>query len=60
MKYEHGMQIIYDVLKKGVFVEYRGQTNYLPGPFSSQKAAILAAEEFCRSRGWESAPPSAS
>ena len=52
MRYEPGMQIIYDVLKKGVFVEFRGRSDYLPGPFPNQKAAIAAAEDHCREKGW--------
>ena len=58
MKYEQGMHIIYDVLKKGVFIEFRGRSDYLPGPFSSQKDAISAAEDFCRAQGWNGTPPS--
>ncbi|MCR6502043.1 hypothetical protein MUO32_23730 [Shinella sp. CPCC 101442] len=46
------MQIIYDVLKKGVFVEFRGVAHYLGGPFSSQREAVRAAEEHCRKLGW--------
>jgi hypothetical protein len=56
MKYEPGMQIVYDVLQKGVFVEFRGSSHYLPGPFPDQKAAIRAAEEHCRSLGWGTQP----
>ena len=52
MNYENGMQIIYDVLKKGVLVDFRGQTHYLPGPFPSQREAIRAGESFCREQGW--------
>jgi hypothetical protein len=54
MKYESGMQIIYDVLKKGVFVEFRGRSHYLDGPFSSQREAVRAAEDHCRRLGWQS------
>jgi hypothetical protein len=53
MKYEPGMQIVYDVLKKGVLFEFRGLSYYLPGPFPNQKAAIAAAENHCRTLGWE-------
>jgi len=52
MKYESGMQIIYDVLKKGVFVEFRGRSHYLEGPFASQREAMRAAEDHCKSLGW--------
>ena len=52
MKYEPGMQIIFDVLKKGVIIEFRGGIHYLPGPFSNQKEAVRAAEDHCRALGW--------
>lgn len=55
MKYESGMQIIYDVLKKGVFVEFRGRSHYLEGPFANQREAIRAAEDHCRKLGWNMA-----
>lgn len=54
MRYEPGMQIIYDVLRKGVLVEYRGSTEYLTGPIANQREAIAAAEAYCRDRGWKS------
>lgn len=53
MRYEAGMQVVYDVLKKGVFVEFRGRSHYLAGPFPSQKAAVAAAEDYCRDLGWQ-------
>ena len=53
MKYESGMQIIYDVVKKGVFIEFRNRSHYLEGPFPSQRDAIRAAEEHCRKLGWQ-------
>ncbi|WLR94262.1 hypothetical protein [Shinella zoogloeoides] len=56
MQYENGMQIIYDVLKKGVFVEFRGKSEYLAGPFANQRSAVAAAEAYCRERGWSSNP----
>lgn len=52
MKYEDGMQILYDVLSKGVFVQFRGKSDFLKGPFASQREAIRAAEDFCRKLGW--------
>ena len=52
MEYEHGMQIIYDVLKKGVFVVFRGKSEYLVGPFVNQREAIKAGEQYCLDRGW--------
>ncbi|WP_421581000.1 hypothetical protein [Shinella sp. M31] len=47
------MQVIYDVLKKGVFVEFRGRSHYLEGPFQNQRDAVQAAEEHCRRLGWQ-------
>ena len=52
MKYEAGMYIIYDVLKKGVLIDFRDRTHYLPGPFASQRDAVKAGETFCREQGW--------
>ncbi len=57
MKYESGMQIIYDVLKKGIFVEFRGGSNYLEGPFATQRDAIRAVEDHCRRLGWNDNRP---
>ncbi|MGJ7043466.1 hypothetical protein J2Y63_006750 [Shinella sp. BE166] len=51
------MTIIYDVIKKGVFIEYQGKTEYLAGPFPTRNQAIAEAERFCRSLGQEFAPP---
>lgn len=56
MTYENGMQIIYDVLKKGVFVEFRGRSHYLEGQYKSQREAIGAAEDHCRKLGWDAEP----
>ncbi|UNK36606.1 hypothetical protein MNR02_08770 [Shinella sp. H4-D48] len=52
MKYETGMQIVYDVLNKGILVEFRGQPHYFPGPFKTQKQAVSAGEALCRELGW--------
>jgi len=49
---EPGMQIIFDVLKKGVFVECSGRTAYLDGPFASQRDAVRAAKAHCKEMGW--------
>ncbi|MDC7259496.1 MULTISPECIES: hypothetical protein [unclassified Shinella] len=35
MKYEDGMQILYDVLSKGVFIQFRGKSDFLKGPFQT-------------------------
>jgi hypothetical protein len=56
MKYEAGMVILYDVVKKSVFIEFRDLTYYLPGPYPSHKEGVAAGEELCRSMGWGSAP----
>lgn len=52
MKYEDGMQIIYDVLSREVSIEFRGVGHYLEGPFASRREAVLAAEDYCRKLGW--------
>ncbi|MCJ8056879.1 hypothetical protein GB928_023745 [Shinella curvata] len=52
MKYEAGMQILYDVVSKGVFIQFRGRSEFLTGPFASRHEAILAAEDYCRRMGW--------
>lgn len=44
-----GLTVIYDVIKKGVFIEYQGKTDYLEGPFPTRNQAITEAERFCRS-----------
>ncbi|WP_164817795.1 hypothetical protein [Sinorhizobium meliloti] len=49
--YERDMRIIYDVLTKNVLVTFRGEIDML-GPFTDQKTAVDAAEDFCRRRGW--------
>lgn len=51
MRLEAGMQIIYDVLTKGVFIEFRGVGHYLDGPFKTRLEAVRAAEEYCRKLG---------
>lgn len=56
MKYEAGMQIIYDVVQKGVFIEFRGVGHYLEGPFASRSEAVRAAEDHCRTLGWDGTP----
>ena len=52
MKYETGMHIVYDVLSKGVLVEFRGRSHYLAGPFKTQQEAMRAGEALCRELGW--------
>lgn len=52
VKYEDGMQILYDVLSKGVFIQFRGKSDFLKGPFPNQREAIRAAEDYCRKLGW--------
>ncbi len=55
MKYDDGMHILFDAVKKGVFAEFRGESHYLPGPFSNRSAAVAALEQRCPELGW-SAP----
>lgn len=52
MDEERELTIIYDVVKKAVFVEFRGNPYYLEGPFASRRDGVRAAEELCRSLGW--------
>lgn len=35
VKYEDGMQILYDVLSKGVFIQFRSKSDFLKGPFQT-------------------------
>jgi hypothetical protein len=53
MRYEPGMQIIWDVIAREVTVIFRGQVFNLLDRFSSREIAIAMAEERCRSLGWE-------
>ena len=46
-----GMTVIYDVIKKGVFIEFGGTSHFLEGPFPTRYHAIIEAERFCRSLG---------
>lgn len=56
MGYETGMLIMYDVVTKAVFVEFRGQFHTLHGPDANRDLGIKAGEDFCRSKGWQSEP----
>lgn len=52
MKYENAMYIIYDVLKKSVLVEFREGVVLSGGPILTQRDAIGAGENLCRTLGW--------
>ena len=52
MKYEAGMQIIFDVVGKRAMIIFRGNLIDLAGPFANQAAAIAAGEQKCRELGW--------
>jgi len=52
MRYEPGMQIIWDVIAREVTVIFRGQVFSLLERFSSREQGIAAAEERCRGLGW--------
>ena len=54
MSGETNINIIYDVVGKGVFVEFNGRSHYLQGPFTDKKKAIEAVMLFCKSSGWPS------
>lgn len=49
--YERDMQIIHDPITKSVLIDFRGTVKVL-GPFTDKIAAIKAAEDYCRSKGW--------
>ncbi|WJH40620.1 hypothetical protein N7E02_08400 [Aliirhizobium terrae] len=51
-QYEPEMRVIYDIFTKEVLVTFRGEVRML-GPFPDKKAATAAAEDFCRSKGWQ-------
>lgn len=57
MKYENDMRILYDVVSKGVLIQFRGKTEFLEGPFPDRREAIKAAKEYCRRFGWAETPP---
>lgn len=52
MRYEKGLSIIFDVFSKSVLISFRGEEHTLAGPFSNQRAAIQAAEQYCVEKGW--------
>lgn len=54
MSVETKINIIYDVVGKGVFVEFNGRSHYLEGPFQNKKKAQEAVMLFCKSTGWPS------
>jgi hypothetical protein len=50
--YESGMTILYDVVTKSTFIDFRGSFYYLLGPFTTRREAIAAGEAKCRELGW--------
>jgi hypothetical protein len=50
-RYEADMSIIYDAVGKSIVVTFRGKTVML-GPYPDRRTAMIAAEDFCRARGW--------
>jgi hypothetical protein len=55
MAYEHGMQIVFDLMTRMVVVSFRGEVGMI-GPFASQRLATEAGERYCRERGWIDKP----
>lgn len=53
MRYEQGMQIIWDVVAREVTVIFRGQAFNLLERFANEESGVAAAEERCRMLGWE-------
>jgi len=51
MAYEDGMQLVFDDVERTLVVSFREIIKLL-GPFESQKAAVLAGEQYCRDLGW--------
>ncbi|KQV80497.1 hypothetical protein ASC90_25170 [Rhizobium sp. Root1220] len=56
MPYEYGMQLVFDLVERTVVVSFRDDLKLL-GPFTSQKAAIRAGEQYCRDHGWDDSLP---
>jgi hypothetical protein len=56
MHYEAGMTIVFDVLSKSVLIVFRDKIITLPGPYSEQQTAVLAAEQHRRTLGWGTSP----
>ncbi|MDB5525057.1 MAG: hypothetical protein JWM58_2820 [Rhizobium sp.] len=52
MEYEHGMQILWDVLTREIVVIFRGAVTALPDRFPDRQAGIEAGEKVCRNCGW--------
>lgn len=53
MAYEEGMLIMFDVVTKAVFVEFRNEFTTLTGPYSNRFSGISAGEAYCRHLGWD-------
>ncbi|KQY31843.1 hypothetical protein [Rhizobium sp. Root483D2] len=53
MAYEAGMLIMFDVVTKGVFVEFRNRFENLPGPYANRAVGIAAGEAYCHNLGWD-------
>lgn len=52
MTNEPSLQIIWDVITRGVVIIFRKSVIDLPGPFPDQITAMSAAEARCRELGW--------
>lgn len=53
MKYEYGMDILYDPSSKNVMIDFRNDRFLLRGPFEDRWVAVAAAEDMCRRKGWQ-------
>jgi hypothetical protein len=53
MPYEAGMLVMFDVVSKSIFVEFRGMFTTLPGPFADRVTGIRAGEAYCLAMGWK-------
>ncbi|MGE4062901.1 MAG: hypothetical protein AB7E79_05995 [Rhodospirillaceae bacterium] len=52
-KYEAGMSYTYDECSGKVSVTFRGRIAVLAGTFATKEYARVAAEGYCRKRGWK-------
>lgn len=57
VKYEDGMQILYDVLSKGVFIQLRGKSGFLKAPFQSSGRRYALRRTTAESSGWGDSRP---
>jgi len=52
LRYEEGMQIIWDVITREIVVIFRGAVTTLLSKFETHQDGINAGEQICRNAGW--------